>query len=117
MGTSAEWHRHHTLVPSDKVIGRPVHRPDGHRLGIIDRLMIDKLSGQVAYAVLSHGGLLGFGEKHCPVPWSELKFNPLLDLYELDRSLEELDRAGSDANFDWGDRPAERRPLQKTPYV
>jgi len=117
MGASAEWPQHHTLIPSDKVVGTPVRRPDGEKLGTIDRMMIDKTTGQVAYVVLSHGGLLGMGEKHCPVPWSELRYNRQLHAYELDRSIEELDRAGSEENFDWGDRPPELHAFQKAPYV
>jgi hypothetical protein len=32
--------------------------------------MIDKTSGNVAYAVLSFGGFLGMGDEHYPVPRS-----------------------------------------------
>jgi hypothetical protein len=41
------------LIGSDKVEGTPVCRPDGERVGQIERIMIDKLSGKVAYAVMS----------------------------------------------------------------
>jgi hypothetical protein len=37
-----------------------MHRADGEKIGTIRRLMIDKLSGSVAYAVLSFGGFLGW---------------------------------------------------------
>jgi hypothetical protein len=30
--------------------------------------MIDKISGKVAYAVLSFGGFMGMGEDYYPVP-------------------------------------------------
>jgi O-6-methylguanine DNA methyltransferase len=36
-----------------------VHSLDGERLGMIERLMLDKVSGTVAYAVIKTGGLLG----------------------------------------------------------
>ena len=49
------------LIGSDKVEGTPVCRPDGERVGQIERIMIDKLSGKVAYAVMSCGGFLGMG--------------------------------------------------------
>jgi nitric oxide reductase large subunit len=32
---------------------------DGTKLGTIERLMLDKVSGTVAYAVIKTGGLLG----------------------------------------------------------
>jgi hypothetical protein len=40
----------HTLVASDRVEGTPVRRANGEKIGTIQRLMIDKLSGSVAYA-------------------------------------------------------------------
>lgn len=76
----------------------------------IERLMLDKISGRVAYAVLSFGGFLGIGNKHLPVPWARLTYNLKLDAYEVDLSDEELKKAPSyeaDENFDWGDRSRE----------
>ena len=48
----------HTLIASDRVEGTSVRRADGEKIGTIERLMIDKVSGKVAYAVLSFGGFL-----------------------------------------------------------
>jgi hypothetical protein len=39
-----------SLIASDRVEGTPVRRSDGEKLGTIERLMIDKTSGKVAYA-------------------------------------------------------------------
>jgi hypothetical protein len=66
----------HNLISSDRVEGTPVCRPTGEQIGVIQRVMIDKLSGQVAYAILTFGGFLGFGQKHFPVPWRSLKYRP-----------------------------------------
>src|ERR1700730_19310632 len=74
----------HNLIASDRVEGTPVCRPTGEQIGVIQRLMIDKLSGQIAYAVLSFGGFLGFGQKHFPVPWRSLKYNPKHGAYEFE---------------------------------
>ena len=41
------------LISSDKVEGTPVYNPKGERLGKVHHLMIDKYTGQVAYAVMS----------------------------------------------------------------
>jgi len=68
----------HTLIASDRVEGTPVRRSDGEKIGTIERLMIDKLSGNVAYAVLSFGGFLGMGQKHTPVPWARLTYDRAL---------------------------------------
>ena len=100
----------HTLIASDRVEGTPVRRADGEKIGTIQRLMIDKLSGSVAYAVLSFGGFLGMGQKHAPIPWARLNYDPTLGAYQLELSNEELSDAPSIAageEFDWGDRSRE----------
>jgi len=102
----------HALIASDRVEGTAVRRPGGEKIGSIQRLMIDKVSGNVAYAVLSFGGFLGMGEKHLPVPWSRLKYDPLMAAYAVDLSDDELAKAPSyaaDKEFDWGDRSQEER--------
>ena len=57
------------LIGSDKVEGTPVYRSDGDRIGQIERIMLDKISGKVAYAVMSFGGFLGIGEDYYSLPW------------------------------------------------
>jgi hypothetical protein len=69
--------------------------------------MIDKISGKVAYAVLTFGGFLGMGRKHLPIPWSRLTYDRKLCAYQLDLTDEELAEAPfyeADLEFDWGDR-------------
>jgi len=98
------------LIASDRVEGTPVRRSDGQKLGTIERLMIDKVSGNVAYAVLSFGGFLGMAKRHLPIPWARLTYDRLLGAYHLDLPDEELSRAPSfaaNADFDWGDRSRE----------
>jgi hypothetical protein len=100
----------HSLIASDRVEGTPVRRANGDKIGTIERLMIDKLSGNVAYAVLSFGGFLGIGNKHLPIPWARLKYDRTLGAYQVDVTDAELKRAPSfaaDKDFDWGDRSQE----------
>jgi hypothetical protein len=100
----------HSLIASDRVEGTPVRRPNGEKIGTIQRLMIDKLSGNVAYAVLSFGGFIGIGQKHLPIPWARLKYDLGNGAYQLDLSDEELSQAPAyegDEEFDWGDRSQE----------
>jgi hypothetical protein len=40
----------HTLVASDRVEAAPVFGRDGQKIGTIERLMLDKMTGIVAYA-------------------------------------------------------------------
>src|SRR5262245_66212891 len=69
---------HHSLIPSDRVEGTAVRRSNGEKVGEIKRVMIDKVSGKVAYAVMKFGGFLGMGEKYHPLPWDALRYNPAL---------------------------------------
>jgi hypothetical protein len=110
MQTETMTREKHNLVPSDQVEGTEVRRSNGGRIGTIQRLMIDKLSGNVAYAVLSFGGFLGIGQKHLPIPWERLKYDPTLGAYQIDLTDEELSKAPAyeaDKDFDWGDRSKE----------
>jgi hypothetical protein len=110
--TETQTPKKHSLIASDRVEGTPVRRPNGEKVGTIQRLMIDKLSGKVAYAVLSFGGFIGIGQKHLPIPWERLKYDPDEWAYQLDLSDEELSRAPAyeaDKEFDWGDRSEEIR--------
>ena len=54
------------LIGSDKVEGTAVYGTDGNKIGSIERVMIDKTSGRVSYAVLGFGGLLGLGNLAIP---------------------------------------------------
>jgi hypothetical protein len=56
------------LIGSDKVEGTAVYGTDNNKIGTIERVMIDKLSGKVSYAVLGFGGFLGIGDDHYPLP-------------------------------------------------
>ena len=100
----------HQLIASDRVEGTAVRRPTGEMIGHIERLMIDKISEKVSYAILSFGGFLGIGTNLMPLPWGRLPYNPKFEAYELDIDEEELRRAPSfraDKDFDWGDRSQE----------
>ena len=98
------------LIASDKVEGTAVYRSNGDRIGTIDRVMIDKLSGKVAYAVMGFGGFLGIGDDHYPVPWSLLTYNPQLGGYEVnisDAQLRGAPRFSSGESWDAFDRDRE----------
>jgi hypothetical protein len=81
------------LIGSDKVEGTPVYRLNGDNIGQIERVMIDKIRGKVAYAVMSFGGFLGIGEDYYPLPWSVLTYNPTLGGYEVEITDQQLKNA------------------------
>src|ERR1700740_3688785 len=96
----------HTMVPSDRVENVVVYGRDGVKLGIIERLMLDKLSGRVAYAVVKTGGMLG-SHHHYPVEWTALKYDPARQAFATALTLAELSTGPCEFDgeaFDWGDR-------------
>jgi hypothetical protein len=52
------------LISSEKV-----YDPSVNKIGEIDHLMIDKISGRVRYAVMNFREFMGLGHKHYPLPW------------------------------------------------
>ena len=88
-----------TLIAAKKVSGTAVYSADGEKLGRIDDLMIDKVSGRAIYAVMSFGGPLSMGERFHPLPWSTLKYNCQKEGYVVNLDRETLDGA---PNYDGG---------------
>lgn len=98
------------VVESDRVEGTAVYSPDGHHIGTIKRLLIDKASGRVIYAVMTFGGFLGFGSHEHTIPWDKLKYDTRLEGYRTDITEEQLHSAPAlhgDEEI-WPDRRRER---------
>ncbi|HEU0217188.1 MAG TPA: PRC-barrel domain-containing protein [Stellaceae bacterium] len=90
MATDASVRETTRLISSDKVEGTPVRRSNGEKIGTIEHVMLDKLSGKIAYAAMSFGGFLGMGSEYRALPWSALRYNPDLDAYELNVTDDQL---------------------------
>jgi hypothetical protein len=82
-----------TLISGQKVAGTDVYNTAGESLGEIHDVMIDKISGHVAYAVMSFGGFLGIGEKYHPLPWAALTYDTDQGGYVVNLSREQLEGA------------------------
>jgi hypothetical protein len=100
------------LIGSDKVEGTAVYSADSQRIGSIERVMIDKISGKTAYAVLGFGGFLGIGNDHYPLPWESLKYDTDLGGYVAGITESQLTGApkySSESNWNWSDPAVARR--------
>jgi len=93
------------LIASDKVEGTAVYDRQGNHLGSVHTLMLDKVSGKVAYAVMSFGGFLGIGERYHPLPWGKLTYDTSRGGYVVDLMREQLQGAPSYGRDEtpWGD--------------
>src|SRR5271156_3822285 len=83
----------HNLISTDKVVGSAVYNRQGDHLGSVYGLMVNKLNGQVAYAIMSFGGFLGMGESYHPLPWRVLTYDPKLGGYVVDIDRDRLENA------------------------
>src|SRR4249919_3628513 len=102
-----------TLIGSDKVEGTAVYGADSNKIGSIERVMIDKQSGRVSYAVLGFGGFLGLGNDHYPLPWQSLKYDTALGGYRTgvtESQLRGAPKYRSDNDWNWSD-PARNQAL------
>jgi hypothetical protein len=99
------------LIESDRVEGTSVYDRQGKSIGSIKRLMIEKISGRVGYAVMSFGGFLGMGTDEYPIPWGKLTYDTNLGGYRTDISETQLRGAPTftrEPSWDWTDRNRER---------
>ena len=96
-----------SLIGSDKVEGTPVYGRDDNKIGTVQRVMLDKISGKVAYAVVSFGGFLGIGEDYFPMPWASLKYDTALSGYRVGITEDQLNNAprfNRSTDWDWSDQ-------------
>ena len=83
----------HPLIESDHVEGTAVYDASGKRIGTIKRLVIEKVSGHVVYAVTAFGGFLGLGEETHTIPWEQLHYDTDLGGYKARVSESQLRNA------------------------
>jgi hypothetical protein len=81
------------LISGRSAQGMPVYSPQGDELGHIDDVMIEPVSGRVAYGVLQFGGFLGIGSDYYPIPFARLNYDPARGGYVTDLTREQLEGA------------------------
>ena len=102
-------HPNRNLISSEDVEGTEVYGAAGKSIGEIDHLMIDKMSGRVAYAVMSFGGFMGLAHSHYPVPWGALTYDTSLGGFRTNISEQQLKDAPAFSDDSYTDRDWETR--------
>ncbi|HEX3984502.1 MAG TPA: PRC-barrel domain-containing protein [Acidisoma sp.] len=82
-------------IAASQVNGTAVYDGMGEKLGSVYDVVLDKISGKAAYAVLSVGGFLGIGERYHPLPWNQLRYDVRLNGYVVDLNRTQLEGAPS----------------------
>ena len=82
-----------SIIAADQVEGTNVYNRAGDKLGTVDHVMIDKMSGKVCYAIMSFGGFLGIGESYHPLPWQKLDYDRSKGGFVVDLDKKQLEGA------------------------
>jgi uncharacterized protein YrrD len=93
-----------SLIAGQNVEGTTVFNLAGDKLGTVEDIMIDKVSGRAIYAVMSFGGFLGMGEKFHPLPWATLKYDEQKGGFVVNLDKKVLEGAPNydvDSEFEW----------------
>lgn len=72
----------HPLIETDRIEGTAGYDASGTRIETIQRLVIEKVSGHVVYAVTSFGGFLGLGAETHTIPWDQLRYDTTVEGYK-----------------------------------
>jgi sporulation protein YlmC with PRC-barrel domain len=93
-------------LKGDKVVST-----SGEDIGKIEEFMIDLKDGKIAYVVVSHGGILGMGNKLFAIPWQALSLRVHEHAFAINVSNETFDKADG---FDKDNWPLTREELSRT---
>jgi sporulation protein YlmC with PRC-barrel domain len=92
---------HMKVLSASTLMGDTVRNTRDEELGNLEEIMLDLDKGQIAYAVLSCGGFLGFGDKYFAVPWQALIVDTEKKEIVLDISKEKLEKAPGFDKDNW----------------
>ena len=69
MANTVGTNNYRRTLSAGTLIGDPVKNPEGEKLGTLKEIMLDVENGQIAYAVLESGSILGLGGKLFAIPF------------------------------------------------
>jgi sporulation protein YlmC with PRC-barrel domain len=99
------------LVKSAALIGTKVNDADGHRLGVIREIFIDRDAGIGRYVAIDPAGLFIAAGKYRPMPWRLLTWDDKTQAYVADIAKDRFkeapaydrDQLGS-ATYGWAEQ-------------
>jgi sporulation protein YlmC with PRC-barrel domain len=96
-----DYDEHVSVLSAGTLIGTPVTNLNGEDLGHIEEIMLDLATGNVAYVVVSFGGLLGVGNKLFAIPWQSLQIDQDEETAVMDVDRSTLENAPGFDRDNW----------------
>lgn len=96
------------LYRGSKIIGSTVRDPHDKKIGEIKDLILDSRRGEIAYAVVNFGGVMGVGSKYHAIPWQALSPGDDGKYYVLQADREIISQAPGFDRAKWPDMSDER---------
>jgi len=91
------------LYRGSKIIGSNVRDTRKKKIGQIKDLVLDSQRGDIAYAVVSFGGVMGVGKKFHAIPWQALQASDDGKYYILNADSETISQAPGFDKARWPD--------------
>lgn len=66
---------HTRAICASKVNGTSVYDLQGSKIGHVEDVVLDKMTNEIMFTIVSFGGFLGLGEKYHALPWSNLSYD------------------------------------------
>ena len=71
------------LIKSAELQGLHLVGMDGVKLGAVREAFLDLSAGTLAFLIVEGGGLLGGSGKFQPVPWSNVRYDPIASHFQI----------------------------------
>ncbi len=97
----ATTHAKRLLISSEYLEGATIHDASGKEIGRIDRLVIDRVAGQVRYAVVDFCGFMCMRHENHLVPWGSLTYDNDRDWYTSNVTEKQLETAPEFTDDSW----------------
>ena len=96
------------VVRTEDVIDKEVFNASYEKLGKIEEIVLDKISGQAQYIVLSFDTFMGFGGKYFAFPWQAISYDKNEEVFVLNVEKDKLKESQGFDKDNWPDMAQEK---------
>lgn len=94
------------LHRADELIGSDLNRPgvnndEGEKVGSISDFIIDRGSGEIAFAIVSTGGVLGMGQHETAIAYNQLSWSESTEKFQVNMTQEQIEQQSEFLPEDW----------------